>query len=108
MLGKILKSRKKDETADEGNLMPVRYEVGGKEIHFDELPRPLRRTFEKHARTQRKRYEAYKDLVDSKGQRVAIVFSSPKALSLDVTVAIQIPEELKHQVKGAEKAERIA
>lgn len=108
MFGNVLKSRKKDVVEDM-NPIPMRIEVAGKVIDLDLIKSgPLRKTIKKHTQKQRNRLAPYKDLVDSKGQRIAIVFKSPQILSLDWNVTIEIPEELQPLVKGAESAERIA
>lgn len=88
--------------------IPVRYEVGEKEISLQEVNRAIRRTLEKHADKFRKKFAAYKDLRDSEGRGVTIVIKSPKALSLQISVALEFSDELAAQIKDAEKAERIS
>ncbi len=107
MLGNVLKKFKQE--AEEENPIPMRIEIAGRVTTMDDIKSgPLRKTIRKHTLKQRTKFAPYKDLVDSKGQRIAIVFKSPQVLSLDWNVTIEIPEELQPLVKGAEQAERIS
>lgn len=90
------------------NEIPVRFEVGEKEISLTEVNRAIRRTLLKHAEKFRKAYAAYKDLRDSDGRGVTIVIKSPKTMSLQITVHLEFSEELRPQIEGSEKADRVA
>jgi hypothetical protein len=93
--------------ATPATAIPVRFEVGEKEIQLTEVNRAVRRILTKHAESFRKKFAAYKDLRDSEGRGVTIVIKSPKTLSLQISVALEFPEELRVQVEGSDKAERI-
>lgn len=94
--------------ATSANEIPVRFEVGGKEISLTEVNRAIRRTLTKHADKFRKTYAAYKDLRDSEGRGVTIVINSPKTLSLQITVSLEFSEELRPQIEGSHEADRVA
>jgi hypothetical protein len=94
--------------ATPANEIPVRFEVGEKEISLTEVNRAIRRTLAKQADNFRKKYAAYKDLRDSEGRGVTIVVKSPKTLSLQVTVSLEFSEELRPRIEGSQKADRVS
>lgn len=94
--------------ATSANEIPVRFEVGEKEINLIDVNRAIRRTLTKHAENFRKKYAAYRNLRDSEGRGVVIVIKSPKALSLQVTVSLEFSEELRPLIEGSQKADRVA
>lgn len=95
-------------TAMSATAIPVRFEVGEKEIQLTEVNRAVRRILAKHAESFRKKYASYKDLRDSEGRGVTIVIKSPKTLSLQISVSLEFSEELRAQIEGSDKAARLA
>jgi hypothetical protein len=108
MFGNVLKKFK--NTEEDENLIPMRIEIGDRVTTMDDITSgTLKKTIKALTKKQRLKLAPYKDLVDSHGRRIEIVFKFPNLLAAaKMEVAVQIPEELQPLVKGFEKAERIA
>jgi hypothetical protein len=108
MFGRVLKKFKQGDQDD--NLTPMRIEIGDRVMTLDDIKSgALKKTIKALTKKQRLKLAPYKDLVDSKGQRIEIVFRFPNLLAAaKMECAIQIPEEIQPLIKGYENAERIA
>lgn len=84
--------------------IPVRFEVRGKVVDVEKLPRLPRRLVEGQAEKYRKKYA---DVVGPNGERPTIVIRKPDLVGIKVEIVLEFPEAMKDSVPGSEKAVRI-
>lgn len=84
--------------------IPVRFEVRGKIVDVEKLPRLPRRLIEGQAEKYRRKYA---EVVGPHGERPTIVIRKPDLVGIKVEIVLEFPETMRDSIPGSEKAVRI-